>query len=312
MDHSRLLDGRLKLRHLRLVIAIEEQGSVIGAAKTLHVTQPVVTRALHEVEGILGVQLFERGPRGVTPTVYGESFTGHARAVLAQITSAGEQIEMLSRADLGTVRVGTHLAGANVLLPQAIAALKQEHPKLTVVVREATPDVLQSALLAGELDLTVGRLEPQTRPHLAQERLHIEPVRLVARRGHPVHSLRRPDLRQLAHYPWIFPVAQTALRQELEETFLAEGVPIPENRVECTSILPLRRLLVITDAIAALPLLITRQDEQLALIDTPLRSIGRSVGVTRLADRPTSPGTEALLAHLRAAAGSLPPELNSL
>jgi|SRR5699024_5468976 len=312
MVSSRLLDGRLKLRHLRIVIAIEEQGSVIGASKVLHITQPVVTRALHEVERILGVPLFERKARGVSPTVYGESFARHARAVLAQITSAGEQIELLARADLGAVRVGTHLAGANVLLPQAIAAVKQEHPKLTVIVREATPDVLQSALLAGELDLTVGRLDPQAPPQLTQERLHTEPVRLVARSGHPVHSLTHPSLRQLIDYPWIFPVAQTALRQELEETFLTEGVALPENRVDCTSILPLQRLLVTTDSIAALPLLITRQDDRLALIDTPLRSIGRSVGVTWPTGYPFSPGCEALLAHLRAAADSLSPELDSL
>jgi hypothetical protein len=57
MDHRRFLDGRLKLRHLVLVIAIAENGTLSGAAQEMHVTQPVVTRALREAESIVGVAL---------------------------------------------------------------------------------------------------------------------------------------------------------------------------------------------------------------------------------------------------------------
>lgn len=302
---DRLMDGRLKLRHLSLVVTIADQGTVIAASKSLHVTQPVVTRGLQEAEEILGVQLFERGPRGVTPTIFGESFIAHARSIIAQLQDAGSQIELLSRAEIGRVRVGTHLAGSNLLLPNAIASLKSELPRLTVLVREATPDLLTNALLAGEIDLVVGRLISEAPPPLIQERLHLEPIVLVARAGHPVHQRRRPRLGALTGYPWIFPIAQTALRSELEETFLAEGVDIPENRVECTSILTLRHLLVTTDSIAALPLLIAHNDPQLAVIDTRLPLIRRSVGVTLPGDRPRSPATEALLTHLRSAAGEL-------
>ncbi|WP_246868657.1 LysR family transcriptional regulator [Saccharopolyspora sp. ASAGF58] len=59
-----------------LLDALARQSSVVGAAAELHITQPVVTRSLHELEDILGVQLFERGPRGITPTVFGEAFYG--------------------------------------------------------------------------------------------------------------------------------------------------------------------------------------------------------------------------------------------
>ncbi|MFC5993625.1 LysR substrate-binding domain-containing protein [Pseudonocardia hispaniensis] len=308
MSDDRLLEGRLKLRHLTLVISIADRRSIVGAAEALHITQPVVTRGLREVEDILGVSLFDRGPRGVTPTLFGESFLEHARAVIAQLRQAGRQIDLLTNADLGTVTVGTHLAGANLLLPRAIAALKEEHPKLTVVVREATPDILQAALLAGECDLVVGRLTAKAPASLVQQMLYREPVRLVARRGHPVHALKSPSLKQLADYPWIFPVEQTTLRGELEAFFAQEGIAIPANRIECTSILTLRELLVSTDFLAALPMLIATQDDKLELINTQLTSIRRSVGVTRPANRPLSPGAKALLGHLRHQAAGLNPE----
>lgn len=305
MTPERLLDGRLKLRHLTLATTIADQGSVVAAAKALHVTQPVVSRGLHEIEDVLGVLLFDRGPRGVTPTIYGTVFVTHARAVLAQLREAGSQLELLQRGEIGRVRVGTHLAGSNLLLPRAIARLKQEHPRLTVIVREGTPDLLQNLLIAGEIDLTIGRLAAEAAPHLRQELLHLEPIRLVARVGHPVHRERKPSLARLACFPWILPLEQTALRAELEESFVAAGVDIPENRIECTSILTIHELLVSTDTIAALPQLIATEDDKLRPIEANLRSIRRSVGVTLPADRPLSPGTEVLLGHLERVAADL-------
>jgi DNA-binding transcriptional LysR family regulator len=308
VSNDRLLDGRLKLRHLSLIVNVADSGSLVGAATAMHITQPVVTRGLREVEDILGVTLFERGPRGVTPTLFGESFLEHARAVITQLRQADKHIGLLTNADLGTVTVGTHLAGSNLLLPRAIAALKREHPRLTVVVREATPDVLQTALLAGDIDMVIGRLTAAAPDNLIQHMLYREPVRVVARADHPVHSLKSPTLKQLAGYPWIFPVEQTTLRHELEGVFVHEGVPIPTNRIECTSILTLRELLVTTDFIATLPMLIATQDDKLRLIDTRLRTIRRSVGVTRPAGGPLSPAAKTLILHLSQQAAKIYPE----
>jgi len=299
MDHGRLLDGRLKIRHLVLVTEIADAGSVVRAAEAMHVTQPVVTRGLRDVEEILGVSLFERLPRGMTPTAYGELFLEHARAVLAQLRSADEQVQLLRTGEMGTVVVGTHLAGSNLLLPRAIAALKAEYPRVTVSVREATPDSLQQQLLAGEVDLIVGRLTPKTSNRLRQEKLHEEPIRLVARLGHPAHAIDNPALADLTAFPWVIPVAQTALRAELERAFMDQGVPLPEDRVECTSILTLRQLLVSTDVIAALPMFVATEDAALRLLPTGLSSIRRSVGVTMSTDRPPSPAARLLLSHLR-------------
>jgi len=73
MDADRLLDGRLKLRHLVLVATIAEQGSVVRAAERLRVTQPVVTRGLRELEAILAWSC-STGAARVTPTIYGSAF----------------------------------------------------------------------------------------------------------------------------------------------------------------------------------------------------------------------------------------------
>ncbi len=306
MDPDRLLDGRLKLRHLVLVTTIAEHGSVIRAAEQMHVTQPVVTRGLRDLEAVLGVEIFDRGPRGVTPTLYGSAFIEHAQAVLAQIRQAGRHVTELSEGHVGSVTVGTHLAGSNVLLPMAIGRLKRERPRVTVIVKEATPDVLAADLLAGQVDLTVGRLSPtDDRGRTRQIQLYSEPVRLVTRTGHPATSSPAPALADLLDFPWILPVGQTALRHELEEVFFAQGLPLPADRVECTSILTLRSLLLTNDAIAALPMLIAEGDDRLASLPIPLHGVRRRVGATIAQNRTPSPSTSLLLRHLEEAATEL-------
>ncbi|ASQ93182.1 LysR substrate-binding domain-containing protein [Streptomyces sp. 11-1-2] len=311
MQPDDLLKGRLKLRHLVMLTAIDDQGSLMRAAEQLHVTQPVLTRGLRELESLLGVELFERGPRGMTPTPHGRAFLDHARTVVAELRQAGRHMTELSAGTAGTVTIGTHLAGTNVLLPRAIAALKAERPRLTVVVREATPDLLTQDLLAGRLDFTLGRLVPTEESRLRQHTLYQEPIRLVTGVGHPVLSRGAPALEDLLDYPWVVPVTQTALRHELEDALWRRGLSLPENRVECTSILTLRTLLRETHMVAALPQLVAQQDDQLALLPTALEMVGQTVGVTVPVGRVPTSTAQFALRHLRTAAARIRESLDT-
>ncbi|EWM19334.1 transcriptional regulator, LysR family [Kutzneria sp. 744] len=298
MDINRLLDGRLKVRHLVLVVTVAEQGSVVGAAERLRVTQPVVTRGLRELEQILGVELFDRGPRGVAPNAYGRAFVDDARAIIAQIRQAGKHVAELSTGMVGTVVVGNHLSGANVLLPTAIARLKRQFPYVTVIVREATPDRLTEDLLTGDIDLVVGRLTPQGEDQRTTRiRLYHEPIRLVVRAGHPATAIDQPQLADLIDYPWVLPVTQTALRTEVEQVFFRQGLGVPTNRVECTSLPTLRSLLIDADMIATLPALLAR-DDALAVLPIELPNVQRLVGLTLAAGRSQSPSLKAFMKHL--------------
>lgn len=294
----RLLDGRLKFRHLVLLDAISRRGTIVGAAAELHVTQPVVTRGLRELEAILEVELFERGPRGLTPTVYGEAFTEHARGILAQTRQAARHVVELAGAERGTVVVGTHLFGSNVLLPRAIAALKAERPNLTVTVRDGTPESLLVELAAGRLDLIVGRLTQISGEGFLRRKLYDESVVLVVRDSHPLAEAEVVDLATLAEYPWILPGPETALRRELEELFHSNDVPLPANRVEATSFLTVRQLLRDTDVVAALPRLITEADPEIVRLPLSLEPIGHSVGITLRASRMVTPSASALIDKL--------------
>jgi DNA-binding transcriptional LysR family regulator len=306
---DRLLDGRLKLRHLVLLTAIADAGSIARAADSLHVTQPVVTRGLQDLEKILGVLLFERSAQGVTPTIFGAAFLDSARAILAQVRQAGRTLAEIAAADSGTITVGTHLAGSSVVLPRAISLMKRQHPGVLLTVREATPDALEIELLNGDIDLILGRLTTRD-ARLHTERLYVEPIVLVARTTHPLFELRNDTdetpltLTTLAQWPWIVPVTTTMLRRELESVFAASGAPWPTDRVECTNVPTMRRLLHEGDFIAAVPASSVDDDPDLRVIEPVANApafthLHRPVGVTTVAERWVPPAVDTFIACLR-------------
>jgi DNA-binding transcriptional LysR family regulator len=306
MNLNRLLDGRLKIRHLVLVSAIAEQGSVVGAAERLRVTQPVVTRGLRELEAVLGVELFERGPRGVTLTVYGRAFVADAKAILAQIQQAGRHVVELNSGATGTVVVGNHLCGGDLLLPRAICRFKVAHPLVTVVVREASPDRLDADLLAGDVDMVIGELRPGADPDRTScVQLYAEPVDVVVRAGHPATALPDPRLTELLDHPWILPNRESALLADVEQAFFRLGLDLPANRIECTSKAALRDMVLGSDMIAVLPTLIPRADSALTILPVGLPDVRRIVGVTLARNRTHGPAMRLFLDHLRDVGGEI-------
>lgn len=305
MTSRRLLDGRLKLRHLVLVDVLSEKGSVVGAATALHVTQPVVTRGLHDLEEILGVRLYDRGPRGITPTEFGIAFTDHARAVLAQLTHAARHIEEIADGQRGRVVVGTHLAGSNLLLPRAIAHLKADHPLVSVIVREGTPELLQVELAAGRIDLIVGRLSRPGSESLHRHALYQERIRLVVGDHHPLAGRADVTLDDVIKYPWILPGVETVLRSELESYFARNGRDLPANRVEATSFLTVRQLLIETEMVAALPALIGAEEPRIRMLPISLTPVGHNVGLTLARGRRLNPAAQAMTSSLEAVAAQI-------
>ncbi|GAY07702.1 Pca operon transcriptional activator PcaQ [Pseudonocardia sp. N23] len=175
-----------------------------------------------------------------------------------------------------------------------------------MVVREATPEVLRAELETGRGDLIVGRLSSAgTLANAVHEALYEERIALVCRAGHPAVALSDPVLSDLVDYPWILPGTETALRSELENVFVHNGIDLPVNRVETTPILTVRHLLTRTDALAALPALIAADDPGTVTLSFPLELMNRTVGVTLPSHGSRTPSTEALLAELRAVAGEI-------
>ena len=79
----------MNLLHMKYAVTVAETGSINRAAEKLFVGQPNLSRAIKELEGSLGVTLFERSARGMVPTPQGGVFLRYAKAILQQVDEVG-------------------------------------------------------------------------------------------------------------------------------------------------------------------------------------------------------------------------------
>jgi len=234
----KLVGSRLTIRHLRMVVAITEEGNLVGAARRLNMTQSAVTKALQEVEALTDTLLFNRTNRGAVPSLAGETLIGHARLVLTQLRHAEEHLADLRDGTGGRVAVGTLLSAAATLLPAAIVRLRKERSNIDIKIVEATNDVLMPRLRAGELDFIVGRLSEHRETHdVEQEILLDDHPCVVCRPDHPLMRLSQPRLEDLSGWDWILPPPDVSLRRQLDVAFRQARLVPPRHAVESVSLL---------------------------------------------------------------------------
>jgi DNA-binding transcriptional LysR family regulator len=313
MSSSRLerwIARKFRLRHLELIAEIYDCRSILKASKRLSLSQPTLTKALQDVETTLGLRLFERSNRGIEPTEYGEIFARHAKVLLAQLRHAAEELENLRVGYSGKVTVGTLLAASASILPDAIVLLKNERPGVAISVIVGTYDILMPALLAGDLDMVLGRLPTEGHSRaLVYEEFYAEPTCIVVRRGHPLTRKRRLTLRELANQPWLLPLPETALHRQIERAFIDAGTTLPKNVIESVSILTNRVLLRKSDCVGVMPYHVALDDVEhglLAILPVKLKSLESPVGVIVRAPGDLPPAASALRECLRTAAKDVP------
>ena len=295
---------RVSIRQLRLVTTITEVGSMVRAGEAVGMTQPAVTKAVRDLERDLGVDLFDRGNRGVTPTIYGNALVRHAQSVLAQLEHAVEEIDDLAHGAGGRVAIGTLLAASAWLLPKAIARLRAERPHVVVDVVEGTNDRLQPMLLRGDLDMVVGRMgEFRHRAGVHREPIYSEGIAILAKPDHPLALHARLSLADLQEVGWILPPHETMLRRQIEEAFFDAGLDPPRCAVQSVSLLTNRQLLYDSDLIGVWPRGVAADDLMLGrLVALPVRLNDAlwPVGISTRKLARLSPAADAMLSMLRA------------
>src|SRR4051794_28274716 len=173
----------MELRHLRYFVAIAEERSFTRAAERLWVAQPGLSTQIRRLETELGVQLFERHPRGVDLTDAGELFLERARATLTAAEAARSTGRDLAEGLVGSVRLGI-VTGAG--WPGTSAFLRRfarERPAVELTVVESYGGTLLRDLRDGRLDAMIAPSELGS-PELGRLRLGREPWVVLAGPGH--------------------------------------------------------------------------------------------------------------------------------
>jgi DNA-binding transcriptional LysR family regulator len=194
---------RVTLKQLSYFVAVADAGSLAGAAKILHVSQPSISAALSAIENTLDVDLFLRHhAQGVSLTPTGRQLLGAARAILAGAEDFESLAQAATREPAGLLRIGCYPTLAAVLMPAIIGRLAQRFPKMKIEMIEGTEDELLPALERGDIEqaLLFGEKLPDRIKRIVIERS--EPYVLLPK-AHPLARKRSVSLRELANEPFI-------------------------------------------------------------------------------------------------------------
>ena len=305
-DIDRVLRSNLKLRHLQLLVALDEFRHLGRAAEFLSVTQPAVSKTLVEIERMFDLPLFVRSTRGTEPTAYGTAVVRFARSVLADYGRTRDEIAAVASGAAGRTSVGAMVVATPSLLMRAVALLKERSTQTTVMIEEGDLTRLLPRLRVGELDLFVGRLEPgYAAPDLSTEALYAEPMCVVVRPDHELASIAKPTWRQLGQLPWVMPPPWASSRMKLEQMFYKHRLVPPVDIVETASFLVTLSCIRERSAVGFLALGVARHFEREGLVKAlrlPVPIELPPVGMITMQGRKPTPATEQLMQCLRVAA----------
>ena len=190
----------MELRHLRYFVAVAEGENVSQAAAKLHVSQPGVSRQIHELEDELGFPLFARTGKSVRLTAAGTIFFAEARDILTRTAQAVDK----ARAGLAApaeIHVGYIPSGTVEILPHALRVFRDRLPGVRVTLHDLSAEEMQPLLLQKKLDLALTVLRHRLSRTLAIRELARYATCVVVGAAHPLARRKSIRLDQVAAEP---------------------------------------------------------------------------------------------------------------
>lgn len=280
-------------RQLRVFNEVARQLSFSKAAAQLHLTPPAVTMQVKELEGHVGMPLFERKGKVVTLTTAGEYMLVYTRKILATLKDAEDAAARLQRLEIGTLTIGM-VSTAKYFLPRLLAEFQREHEGIEVKLIASNREQLVRMLQNNEVDIAImGRppkeMATRAEPFAAHPHVFVAPV------DHPL--LRRGQLTVQAMQPYSFIVREqgSGTRAAMEK-FFEDGNFEPKVTMEMSSNETIKQAVMAGMGLSFLSLhtLGLELDNQLmALLEVEGSPVVRAWNVVHTLSKLLSPAAEA-------------------
>ena len=189
----------MELRHLRYFVAVAEEQNVTRAAARLHVSQPPLSRQIRDLEDELGVALFHHGARTVRLTEVGSVFLQEAKAVLKRAEEAVEVVKAVAGGQRGKIDVGYAPSLTVEVLPKALRAFQESHPRVRVQLHDLSTEEMLAGLREGTLDVALMiRGSKKATDGFAFDELRQYAVCVAMHPAHPLAKARRVTLAEVS------------------------------------------------------------------------------------------------------------------
>ncbi|SUB00794.1 HTH-type transcriptional regulator gltC [Pannonibacter phragmitetus] len=196
--------------------------SIRQAAQNLGVTPTAISRQLDNLEYHFGVQLVERGARGIELTAAGEVVAARLKTAIRAFDQANQAIDDLRGLRRGEVSVHVNGATGGSILAAALAAFSKEFPAIRVTVQETSAREAMSAIVRGDTDMALTLFSPDDPRVTARVRVPVRHAAILAP-DHPAAALKSLDLDALTTHALAVPDTSYSLRAALEARLRAGG-----------------------------------------------------------------------------------------
>ncbi|WEX12173.1 LysR family transcriptional regulator [Chelativorans sp. AA-79] len=230
------MDQIWRLKHF---LAVAEVGSVQGAARSLHISQPALSKSLRLLEEHLQTALFDRSARGVVLTPMGEAFYRRAREIQSEWDSSLIELSATRDGARGELRIGMGPTYQAVFMRRVLARLARDYPNLRVSVRTGVGALLIPALQAGEISLYAGGLgsyEEYPGEGLQEVFLYNQSNCIVASRDSDLSARDEVAVDDLAKHPWVMLSYDSIAIERIGRLFRSAGLAPPQSTVSTQSL----------------------------------------------------------------------------
>lgn len=296
----------LNVERLRALDAVRRLGSVSAAATELHLTPSGISQQLIKLERESGHRLTEPDGRGIRLTQAGLVLADHAERVLDQLAAAQVDLADLHADIVGPLRIGAVESATRALLAPALAALREEHPRLLPTLFAGEAVVTLPMLHRGDLDVVVAENWDNQPISFAADVTHTRLLRettsVALSSRHRLTDRDVIDLADLADTPWVSCFPGSGAHDSLVQAMRSVGV---EPEVTCIAgEYPTQLALVAANVVAAFVPPLGLGDPVPGVHLLPCRpAIEREVLAVWRSDR-ERPATRACVAALRAVAAA--------
>lgn len=295
MEWTDRIGRRIRLRDLHIFLTVAKTGSMGRAAVELAVSQPVVSKAMSELEHALGFRLLNRSPQGVEPTRYGRAVIKWGIAAFDDLRHGVKELEFLADPTVGELRVGTLEPLAAGFVMAVVARLSRQYPKVCVEVVTADAVLLHTYLRERNVEVVVGpMIGLDLDDDIAVDILFDERFVVMVGRRSKWARRRNVTLADLMDQPWVLPPRGTNIDAHFTEGFRAAGFEPPSRRVATFSVPLVERLVASEGFITVLSRSMARFGQHLPLKVLPIElpTPPRPTGIVTLKNRLLSPLAE--------------------
>jgi LysR family tcuABC transcriptional regulator len=248
----------IALRQIRAIIAVCEEGSFTRAAVRENATQSGISQHVAAAERTLGVKLFERSAKGVTPTPAGQRYYKRCVEAVGQLASAADEVRGFAARVSGDLRIGLIPTLTRAALAPALADFKSRHPDVRLHIVEGYSGWLMDMVHAGELDFAVVPAS-ESRVGLKSRLIVRDREMLVSNRNLGLTHLQPVRLRDCGPLKVILPSRANVRRRNIEVYFQTHGVEVADV-IEMDAMISTLQFVLQSDWVAILSGLICFSD----------------------------------------------------